>query len=179
MKSNIEMMNFHNACNIVISNWWMWIECDIDKCSHNCSKWNFWISYDPEMGLKDQKFELINSLTMNIWISNFIKWYWRLLHYCMIVSHSRSIVKKPIKILGVNRVLHPTGLYIAVIIQYLRVIGIQCDLKINSDYVKIRITRRKMHWFWSIWPENLLELPQVYCIFNHWSGSNYKNSHFQ
>ena len=33
-------------------------------------------------------------------------------------------------------------------------IRIQWDLKIISDNARFRITRRKLHWFWSIWPEN-------------------------
>ena len=43
------------------------------------------------------------------------------------------------------------------------VIRTQLHLKNNLNYAKIRITRRKMHWFWSIWPENLFGLRGVYC----------------
>ena len=44
------------------------------------------------------------------------------------------------------------------------VIRIQWDLRYNSDYAKIRITRRKMHWFWSIWSENMFGLRGLHCI---------------
>ena len=37
-------------------------------------------------------------------------------------------------------------------------IRIQWDLKNNSDCAEIWIERRKMHWFQSIWPENLFGL---------------------
>ena len=40
----------------------------------------------------------------------------------------------------------------------LRVIRIQWDLKNNSDYAKIRFTRRKMYWFWSFWSKNLVRI---------------------
>ena len=46
----------------------------------------------------------------------------------------------------------------------LRVIGNQWDLINNLVHTKIRITWRKMHWFWSIWPENLFGFRGIDCI---------------
>ena len=44
------------------------------------------------------------------------------------------------------------------------VIRIQWNHGNNSDHVKVRISQRKMLWFWSTWPENLFGLRGVDCI---------------
>ena len=41
-----------------------------------------------------------------------------------------------------------------------RVIWVEWDLENNSDYARIRITRRKRHWFWS-WRSTLQAKPAV------------------